>query len=203
MEHHAIGCFGHTYARGKLAHLYASVGPDVHVLMISEFGINDARELRMRASMMPVAAACQIFLLEINTITAEAQNALLKLFEDPPPRTQFYLVMSPAGTLLPTLRSRLFLIGEDETATDPIESATFDEFYGATYGDRLATVARLSKEKAYSVMEVLLVGAERVATEEKDATLLETVVYVRQHLGTRGASAKMLLESLSLALPKK
>ena len=43
---------------------------------------------------------------QAETLTVEAQNALLKLIEEPPPNTIFILIASRIERLLPTVRSR-------------------------------------------------------------------------------------------------
>ena len=43
---------------------------------------------------------------EAHTLTVEAQNALLKLIEEPPPSTMFILITSHLEALVPTVRSR-------------------------------------------------------------------------------------------------
>jgi DNA polymerase-3 subunit delta' len=47
---------------------------------------------------------------EAHALTPEAQNALLKLIEEPPPNTLFILVTDHIETLLPTVRSRCMAI---------------------------------------------------------------------------------------------
>ncbi len=47
---------------------------------------------------------------DADTLTVEAQNAFLKLLEEPPPHTIFFLLTSSELTLLPTIRSRCQLI---------------------------------------------------------------------------------------------
>ena len=57
----------------------------------------------------------RIFLIEICGATIEAQNALLKVFEEPQPGNHFFLIVSSLDFLLPTLKSRLHLIRHDES----------------------------------------------------------------------------------------
>jgi DNA polymerase III gamma/tau subunit len=55
-------------------------------------------------------AGKKIFLILANKITREAQNALLKVFEEPTADTHFFLIMPSIEGLLPTLKSRLSII---------------------------------------------------------------------------------------------
>jgi hypothetical protein len=73
-------------------------------------GIEAIRELQHFASLkLPGAADTQriIFIPEAHTITGEAQNALLKLLEEPPQNTHFVLTANSEQSLLPTIRSRV------------------------------------------------------------------------------------------------
>ena len=198
--HHAVCYVGLALAQSELAQHFAAVDPDVHVQTHRDFGIAEARQLAARAATRPVRAEMHTFLVCTDTITHEAQNALLKLFEEPPATAQFYLVVPKRGLLLPTLQSRLFFI--ESTAVSPKTSQLFAEFQSNSLGQRLALVADLSKEKAGAQIEELVAGAESVARDTRDENLLRCVMFVREHIGRRGASTKMLLEDLALTLPQ-
>lgn len=199
MEHHAYCYVGIEGARKSLSDLLAINDPDIHVGDYDAFGISEARILRERASSLPVAAPVQKFIIVTHGVTHEAQNALLKLFEEPPARTMFYLAVPKRGLLLPTLQSRLFFMeegGEDNEGND-----TFASFEALSYGERLSQVAEIAKSKDIGTAEELIEGAEELAHTTGNKALLHTVMQVRSHFGVRGASTKMLLESLALALP--
>ena len=202
MEHHAYGYVGIELARKSLGVQLEAHDPDVWVTEHDAFSVDDARVLRVRASSTPVVASVQTFIIIANTLTNEAQNALLKLFEEPPARTVFHLVVSKRGQLLPTLQSRLFFVEDDAVMTND-EVDSFKQFRLASLADRLEQVATIVKRKDVATAESLVAGAEQVAENNKDPQLLETVMQVRSYFGTRGASTKMLLESLALALPQK
>jgi DNA polymerase-3 subunit delta' len=76
----------------------------------TSIGIEAIRELQHFTSLkLPGAIDTLriIFIPEAQTITGEAQNALLKLLEEPPQNTHFILTASSEQLLLPTIRSRL------------------------------------------------------------------------------------------------
>ena len=201
MEHHAICYVGIEGGRQALAQCFAVSDPDIHVIERSEFSIDEARKLAQQASMAPMVAAEQTFVIVSQTLTHEAQNALLKLFEEPPARTRFYLLIAKRGNLLPTLQSRLMFVDGGELSAGAL--TVFSDFMTASLGVRLEQVADLSKTKDTEAIEAIVAGAEELAQRDAQASLMETVLLVRNHLGRRGASAKLLLESLALALPQK
>lgn len=167
------------------------------------FGIDDARSLTSRAHIRAVEGGERAFLIQCNSITSEAQNALLKLFEEPPEQVTFHLIVSDEGILLPTLLSRLQLIAREEDPDDNENAATF---LAMSYAARLEEIARRTKQKDTAWIESVVSGIERSVrdtTQAKDASLLSSLLLVRSYLGTRGASAKMLLEELALSLPPR
>ena len=72
----------------------------------NEILISQVREIRRE--MMIGSAKTRLFILhDFDKATNEAQNALLKVLEEPSPRTYFVLVTPHPEILLATLRSRL------------------------------------------------------------------------------------------------
>lgn len=51
-----------------------------------------------------------VILDDADTMTRSAQNAILKILEEPPPRSLIVLIAHRAGALLPTIRSRAHLV---------------------------------------------------------------------------------------------
>lgn len=76
-------------------------------------GIDDIRELR-RSLNLSASSSDAVSRMAVMTgserLTVEAQNALLKLIEELPERTVICLITDKASRLLPTVRSRCFLI---------------------------------------------------------------------------------------------
>jgi DNA polymerase III subunit delta' len=66
----------------------------------------------------PVSGDRKIFIIKAFSITHEAQNSLLKTLEDPVPGTGFILLIPCADRLLPTLRSRFFVIKRQRGGAD-------------------------------------------------------------------------------------
>jgi hypothetical protein len=171
-------------------------GVDVHYTKCTRFGIKEARELKRMAFQRPVEKSHRNFIVLFNMITTEAQNALLKLLEEPPATARFYIIIPREDMLLPTLRSRLTHAGEaTQSAGDEAK-----HFLRSSYRDRLEAVARRTKEKDDAWAERVLQGAELILNERHDHEELREVVFVRKYFYTSGASKKMLLEHLALTL---
>lgn len=87
------------------------------------FHVDVVRSVRDDAFIRPNEAARKVFvLLEAQAMSEQAQNALLKVLEEPPPAVLFLLTVPSASMLLPTVRSRsqLFRLDGGEPCTaDP------------------------------------------------------------------------------------
>ena len=83
--------------------------PDVHSYIPEGlyFKIEEVRGIIHQVSMKPVESRYKTFVLErAETMRDEASNALLKVLEEPPGETIFFLITETAEALLPTIRSR-------------------------------------------------------------------------------------------------
>ena len=74
-------------------------------------GVEVIRELAKDAYVKPFAAAKKVYILnDADSMTEQAQNAFLKLLEEPPAYAVFILVTENADGLLQTIRSRCMLV---------------------------------------------------------------------------------------------
>ena len=77
----------------------------------SAFNMDAIRALREEAYILPNEAPVRVFILcDVQTMHNQAQNALLKLLEEPPKHTRFILTCENRSQLLETVRSRLFAV---------------------------------------------------------------------------------------------
>ena len=100
MQHHAY------YIEGRMS-LFGAYKKRLYPFWAKEFerfGIDEARALIQLASLKNVGKT--IFFIAAASITHEAQQALLKLFEEPQQGTTFVFLVSH-GALIATLRSRM------------------------------------------------------------------------------------------------
>jgi len=84
-----------------------SSNPDVIVLRYGLFSVEDARKLIDAAYRSASGDSGKLIIASAPRLFHEAQNALLKVFEEPPEGVTLVLVVPSVGILLPTLRSRL------------------------------------------------------------------------------------------------
>src|SRR3989344_450644 len=105
MEHHAY------FYEGPMSvfRVYQEALEPFWAHAFEQFGVDDARELRALASLKHDEGS--LFLVGAASITSEAQQALLKLFEEPQQGITFVLIVSH-GVLLSTLKSRMLAYPE-------------------------------------------------------------------------------------------
>ncbi len=165
----------------------------------SQLGIDTVRALVNRAYHTPREAPSQLLVVRTGFITHEAQNALLKVLEEPPRTTHFLFVTPPTCRLLATVRSRVEVV----TAALCHESAILSTFLRATPAVRLQEIDRRTKEKDRAWIEELQLSllswlAATPLTEPVTPALVRSI----ERLNGRGAMNKWLLEDIALHLPQ-
>jgi hypothetical protein len=170
--------------------------------VLQQITIGDVRQLIADAHRRPAGEAVeQVLYVATEFITEEAQQALLKIIEEPPLSTRFIFVIPIGYTVLPTLESRFQRINPTEVQKD---TTAFDEFVYASYADRLATIEKASKDKNVSWMAAIKYGLLQYLLKGRydgKGEQLSDMEMVLRLLLTRGASNKFLLEQLALTLP--
>src|SRR3990167_2823232 len=124
--------------------------PDFFAFKAETFGIDEARELKLLSVRKAVGSprhggVKKIFLITPMRLTLEAQNALLKTFEDPFPDTYFFLAVREEGLIIPTLRSRMQTIRVHRG--DASVSGDAEEFFSLSIKERLLFAQRFVDEK--------------------------------------------------------
>ena len=208
MHHHARLLVGpHDECFAKVPHEYR-VGVDAEVFIEDQLSVEAARALRTKAERRPLESDKRRFVISCTTFTREAQNALLKLFEDPPETAAFYIIAPRISALLPTLRSRLDTILVPGNEADVVSEPTV-AFLSASYGERLQQVATLQKAKDTQAIRSLITGIERALAQRITDKVtnaengLADMVLVATYADVKGGSPKMLLEHLALSIPEK
>ncbi|MBU6370496.1 MAG: hypothetical protein KGH93_02395 [Patescibacteria group bacterium] len=181
--------------------------PDFWRGKYATFGVDDAIALAALSVGLPVAGERKIFIVGADAMTPQAQNALLKSLEEPKGGTHVFIIMPSDANVLPTLRSRLFIVRHGGAAGTPIDAKTF---LAASFAERLATVKELveniSDEKAAKADAVKFINSLEAELAKKDfkklssaeRQLLERVEKARGYASDPSASVKMLLEYLAI-----
>ena len=147
------------------------IHPDVFILRKDpekrEIPVSEIRALRQEAWILPNEGKRRVFLLpEADCLNGNAQNALLKVLEEPPAHAAFLLLGEGPGPFLPTVRSRcvtLWASAAPAAAAGNEAAARLAEAW--IRGDRLGFAAaafpceKLEREKFDALLEALALAA--------------------------------------------
>ncbi len=198
MQHHAVLLFSALPAKEAMLLYGDTTSYEVVVLEEGSIGIQEVRQLIHEALLKPSRGTHRLLVVRASGVTIEAQQALLKILEEPPLTTLFYCVIAPGVSLLPTLLSRFERL---EDLGEIMESAVFQEFLALDLAARLDEITKRTTKKDQEWIEAMRSGLRTSVMNQKGQLSYEGVAYVLAHLATRGASNKMLLEELALSLP--
>jgi len=118
--------------------------PDFRQESFNVFKIADSRALNEAHLNKPVKYDKKVFVIFANSITKDAQNSLLKIFEEPRADTVFFLVLPEATGLLATFKSRLIISRNINVNPNSILSA--EEFLDAKIGKRQNIISKIVKD---------------------------------------------------------
>ncbi len=95
---------------------------------VRSFSVDTVRRLRLDAEVAPNEAACKVYILaDIHLMTEQAQNALLKIIEEPPAHVRFLLTCDGRSRVLETVRSRCVVVPlgpvKDDLVVQALEKA--------------------------------------------------------------------------------
>jgi len=186
--------------------------PDFSHIELDSFKIEDARNLRSLSSERSFTEGKKIVLISANSFLLEAQNTLLKMLEEPIENTHLFLVLPDVNVLLPTFISRFYLIRTDEEVnlkeaesflkSSPKERIDFIKELLAEAEDEEEVVLDSGRAKALKFLNSLETVLHKHVTESLLEDSFTQVLKVRQFLRQPGSSAKSLMESVALIVPK-
>jgi len=227
MQHHAFVIEKEAEEGIKIALAWAEKelgmksegNPDVVVLRYGLFSVADARRVTELAVGTPFKGESKVLIITASRAYHEAQNALLKLFEEPPVGTYLFLILPSLGGLLPTLHSRVQVLSSMSDLGGPTSNVA-QEFLKATKEKRSTIIKkltsgsdeekrRLMREEAIALVNGIEAAAytqlsSSKATPQKSqelAAILSDIATLRTHLYDRSAPVRMILEHLSLVTP--
>lgn len=138
------------------------VHPDVEFIVredgAREHTVDVMRAVRARASVMPNEAARSVYVIvDADAMNPQAQNAMLKVFEEPPAHAVFVLLAANPQRLLETVRSRCetLNLAPAKAAADPELLAKAEALIAAVAsGDDMALVRAMPEIEKLSRTEL-------------------------------------------------
>lgn len=202
-----------THIKEKLA-----ISPfDIHILTPSpSIGIDDVRKIQHEITRKPFQGTYMLILIHhMEKATIEAQNALLKILEEPPASVQFILTTQNRNTLLPTILSRCSIVTRIKTfAGEEKEKEIGAELFQKITTSRIGKRILFSQELAKSKEDTLLVLTQLETFLEnylhrnhallsplEIAKTLSKIGHARQFV-ERNINYKTILDLLFISFPK-
>ena len=207
MLHHAILLIGDKESRESYLDSYFAThkvvvagSPDIFYVTTGTFGVDDARALSIRG-VEKAFGEKKFFIIRGEKYTAEAQNALLKTFEDPIPNTYFLVMAEDEMGFLPTLLSRMLVV---RAGSGESESSDAKKFLESSYSKRLAYVQKFADKKnagrypsLSTFLDSLLLELRGSRTEQKK---LAQVLKLRGYAKDPAVLPRLILEHLALVI---
>lgn len=200
------------------------VNRDLYVRSYDAFGIGEAQDIRHKALLRALGDDGRVFVLTMPSMTTEAQNALLKVLEEPPAGASFFFIVPTPQTLLPTLLSRMQILNLIQGESEGLVSSA--HFLKASTAERLEMLKVFFPKKkgedadegeeegetktkrdiagAVAFLSALESALYARATPEKSASMREGVraIYrARTYVNDKGSLMKSLLEQVALLVP--
>ena len=189
-------------------------GEDVVQISLNSFKIEDARNLKSYASEKSNSNAKKIYIISVNHISLEAEQALLKLFEEPIPNTHFFLIVPDIDALLKTFISRFYLISARQDLAEGEKEA--GKFIKMPLQARIDFLKELLAEpdeedifldsnraKALKFLNSLELSLHNktMSRTPLDTQVFRHIFKVREYLRMPGSSVKSSMESVALVVP--
>lgn len=167
----AVACTGQERPCGECAACRnGSANPDIFEVATDKptVTVDVIREIRNQAYVKAMQSAMRVFIIpEAQRMNQQAQNALLKVLEEPPARVLFILTCEYTRQLLETVVSRVSVLSlsvperaevEDFIASryEKFDRDAIREAYAGTVG---ATLARLEGQEGYLALAQQVAGA--------------------------------------------
>jgi DNA polymerase-3 subunit delta' len=144
--------------------------------------VDQIRALSNLVGLGPRKGARRVFLIDpADRMNTEAQNALLKTLEEPPPRAVLILIASRPQILLSTVRSRCFALGFGPLRAEHLASLLASQGIDRREALQRAALAEgrpgraldLEIEALRERRETVLAGLERLASQRDTGTVLK------------------------------
>src|SRR3990167_1696602 len=194
-----------------------SANPDFCHISVDSFKIEDARNLKSVEHEKSFSTGKKIFLISANNFLLEAQNTLLKIFEEPIENTHFFIIIPDINILLKTLVSRFYLIRTKTELGNELKEA--EKFITMPTRNRIDFIKELLAEAEEDEENLVIETSSARSKALKFLNALETILQskflknysdftffkhffkVREFLNQPCSSAKSLMESVALITP--
>ncbi len=171
-------------SKNRKAYVESQLSPTTELIHVfadkSSIGIKQIQELGVLLSVESRLSRI-IWIEEANLLTVPSQNVLLKMLEEPPAKTTFYLTCEEISSLLPTIRSRTNQIKlESEVSTiDPSILADLKVSMSLSAGDRLSSITKRDRaESLVWINQIEQAIKQKLTTPGQDVKAYQTLAKI-------------------------
>ncbi len=168
---------------GQTGKIFSGQCPDVKEYGLAPekkiFTVETVRKMKSDAAIKPNDLSFKLFILSnAECMNQQAQNAALKILEEPPQDTYFFLICQSASALLPTVRSRASVIRMERFSNEALTALLLQE---RRFADKKREDAAFfdscvkSAAGSYGRAAALLEGKESAALKERTMALLSAL----------------------------
>ena len=175
--------------------------PDLFILDDEKIGIAQIKQLIKHLSTKPFGqTAKSVIIFNGNNISPDAQNALLKILEEPPGDSVILIGVDSETKLLPTVLSRCLVFSFQSSAVSNQPEFDLDQILNASIEERFDTVEKASdKEKLLN--NLIESYRKKVLTGEANTEFLEELLSAKIWKESN-VNARTILEYLMLKIGK-
>lgn len=175
-------------------------------------GIEEIRNFQKKVFLKPLKGNVKAVLLKADQgLTIEAQNALLKVLEEPPLNTIIILTISNQDHLLPTVRSRCKIVELQQKMDFPEEEKAHYlnlsiSLSSSSIARRLKLAQDLAKNKEEALIwleKMILTIREKMIEDQNNCNCLNLLISLQETykiLSTTNVNPRLTLENLFLNL---
>jgi DNA polymerase III delta prime subunit len=201
MNHHAYLLLAEDVVNQQLPEEFNSSESELVNQLFVAMGIDAVRSLIDSAYTKSLTHSSKLIVIRANSINAEAQQALLKVLEEPPVTTKFLFLLKPGSQILPTLRSRFFALRVEKEEVGV--NKDWSHFLSQPVSAQLELIADKTKNKDNEWLSAIRGGLFAYLDVNKSklsSDKLKRLLGTAALMSTRGSSNKMLLEDIVLCL---
>lgn len=175
-------------------------------------GIGDVRDIQKAILLKPFRGKTKAVVIDTyENITTEAQNALLKILEEPPANTIIIIKTAKKELILPTIISRckVIILQEKETKLAEVELSKFAEtlniLLNGKNGDKLKIAQDITRDKGDTVLwleKMAIFVKNKLAENSKDLKYLNFLKELQKTykvIKSTNVSQRTALENLFLS----
>lgn len=177
--------------------------PDLWIRNYTTFSIEDSRDLK-KFNQTKASLNNKIALISANSITAEAQQSLLKVLEEPYPGVMIFLVLPNINLLLPTIISRVEILEIENKSI--IKNKEALHFLSLSIPERLLLLEEWRKKDVAENRlwaTGLLNGIEMYIKNNNINNGLLSILNIKKYISDQSFSFRLAFLYLALALPEK